>query len=67
MPIGPMSEAYREWEEMISPRFRADALWRMSAYRFATYLSDLAWKDAVLLERRVITRALGAQICRAAG
>jgi four helix bundle protein len=62
-----MGEAYRQWEEMISPRFRADALWRMSAYRYATYLSDLAWEDAVLLERRVITRALGAQICRAAG
>jgi four helix bundle protein len=62
-----MDEAYREWEEMISPRFRADALWRMSAYRYATYLADLAWKDAVLLERRVITRALGAQICRSAG
>ena len=62
-----MGEAYRKWEEMISPRFRADALWRMSAYRYATYLSDLAWEDAVLLERRMITRALGAQICRAAG
>jgi four helix bundle protein len=62
-----MDETYREWEESISPRFQADALWRMSAYRFATYLSDLAWDDAVLLERRAITRALGAQICRATG
>lgn len=62
-----MGEAYREWEEMISPRFRADALWRMSAYRYATYLSDLAWEDAVRLERRTISRALAAQICRAAG
>jgi four helix bundle protein len=62
-----MGGAYREWEEKISARFRADALWRMTAYRYATYLSDLAWEDAVVLERRVITRALGAQICRAAG
>ncbi len=67
MPIEPMGEAYLRWEEIISPRFRADALWRMSAYRYTTYLSDLAWDDAVLLERRVITRALGGQICRAAG
>ena len=62
-----MGDAYRAWEEMISPRFRGDALWRMSAYRYASYLSDLAWEDAVRLERRVISRALAAQICRAAG
>jgi hypothetical protein len=59
MPVEPVSEAYREWEATISPRFQADALWRLSAYRYATYLSDLAWEDAVVLERRVITRALG--------
>ena len=62
-----MGEAFREWEEVISPRFRGDALWRMSAYRYATYLSDLAWEDAVQLERRPIARDLAAQICRAAG
>jgi four helix bundle protein len=62
-----MGDAYRAWEQEISPRFRGDALWRMSAYRYATYLSDLAWEDAVRLERRAISRALAAQICRAAG
>lgn len=67
MSAEPLGEEYRKWEETISPRFRADTLWRTTAYRYATYLSDLAWGDAVLLERRVITRALGAQICRAAG
>jgi four helix bundle protein len=62
-----LGEAYREWEERIGPRFRADMLWRLSAYRYATYLSDLAWDDATQLERRVITRSLAAQLVRAAG
>jgi four helix bundle protein len=62
-----LGEAYREWEERIGPRFRADMLWRLTAYRYATYLSDLAWDDATHLERRVITRALAAQLVRAAG
>jgi hypothetical protein len=67
MPVDPLGESYRQWEEMIAPRFRADTLWRTSAYRYATYLSDLAWEDAVRLEPRLITRPLGAQLCRAAG
>jgi four helix bundle protein len=67
MSAESLGESYRQWEELISPRFRADPLWRTSAYRYATYLSDLAWEDATRLERRVITRALGAQLCRAAG
>ena len=62
-----LGETYRQWEDEIGPRFRGDSLWRMTAYRYATYLSDLAWGDAVVLEKRVITRPLGAQICRAVG
>jgi four helix bundle protein len=67
MSAEPLGEEYRKWEETISPRFRADTLWRTTAYRYATYLSDLAWEDATLLERRVITRSLAAQLLRAAG
>lgn len=49
------------------PAIRGDSLWRMTAYRYATYLGDIAWFDATVLEKRLITRALGAQICRAVG
>jgi four helix bundle protein len=67
MSAEPLGDEYRKWEEMISPRFRRDTLWRTTAYRYAMYLSDLAWEDATVLERRVITRALAAQILRAVG
>lgn len=67
MSSEPLGDAYQRWEEEISPRFRADTLWRMSAYRYATYLSDLAWEDAVRLEPRAITRRVAGQLLGAAG
>lgn len=67
MSAEPPGDGYRKWEEMIAPRFRRDTLWRTTAYRYATFLSDLAWEDAIVLERRVITRGLAAQILRAVG
>jgi four helix bundle protein len=39
----------------------------MTAYRYASYLSDLAWQDAVRLESRVITRRIAGQLLDAAG
>src|SRR5918992_5045345 len=67
MFVEPLDDAYRQWEEALSPRFRGDTLWRMSAYRYAAYRSDLAWEDAVRLEPRVITRRIAGQLLGAAG
>jgi four helix bundle protein len=63
----PLDEAYRRWEDEISPRFKADSLWRITAYRYAMYLSDLAWHDAARLEARFIMRRVAGQLLDAAG
>ena len=44
---------FREWEKEPPPDLRGDSLWRMTAYRMAYFLADLARQDAInLLNRR---------------
>ena len=40
---------YRDWEKTVSGTIRADSLWKMTAYRLATLLGDLAWHDSTKL------------------
>lgn len=40
---------YAEWEKTISETIRADSLWKMTAYRLATLVGDLAWYDSTKL------------------
>jgi four helix bundle protein len=49
------------------PGQRADRLWRMAAYRLAIYALDLAWMDAMALDRNRITRPIASQLYRAVG
>jgi hypothetical protein len=38
---------FDEWESMVSPERGGDPLWRMTAYRLASYLADRAWTVAM--------------------
>jgi four helix bundle protein len=59
--------SYEEWQAAVPPEIRSDALWRITAYRLALYLSDLAWHDATLLMRDRRTLGLAGQFYDAAG
>jgi four helix bundle protein len=52
---------------MIPESFTADTLWKMKAYQYALYLSDLAWQDVTDLMKDKRTIALADQLYRAIG
>jgi four helix bundle protein len=50
---------YKEWELGVPDTIKADSLWKMTAYRYALFLSDLCWNDVSLLmkDRRTLSTA----------
>lgn len=58
---------YDEWELTVPACFCGDPLWRVTAYRLALFLADLAWTDATKLlgDRRTISTS--DQLYRAVG
>lgn len=47
---------YNEWLKNVSDLFTSDALWKMTVYRYALFVADLAWHDVTKLmnDRRAI-------------
>jgi four helix bundle protein len=58
---------YDEWEKSVPDILRDDALWKMKVYRYALFLSDIAWLDMSKLMKDVRTRSLSDQLYRAVG
>lgn len=58
---------FTEWEKTVPESFTANTLWKMKAYRYALYLSDLSWQDATDLLKDKRTIALSDQLYRAVG
>jgi four helix bundle protein len=58
---------YPEWEASVPAAIRADALWRMKAYRLALFASDIGWQDVTRLAEDKRTRGLADQLFRALG
>lgn len=56
-----------EWEKTVPESFTADTLWKMKAYQYALYLSDLAWQDVTDLMKDKRTISLSDQLYRAVG
>jgi hypothetical protein len=63
-----------EWERSVPAALTRDVLWRVTAYRLATFLADLAWRDVTRLmkDRRAVglsdqlyraTGSIGANVC----
>lgn len=40
---------YQDWLEGVPQYFKADVLWKMTVYRYALFLGDLAWHDVTKL------------------
>jgi four helix bundle protein len=58
---------YKEWIETVPEAITADSLWKMTAYRLALFLSDVAWHDVTKLLRDRRTLELAEQLYAAVG
>ena len=58
---------FNEWEESIPQEFKADSLWKMTAYRFALFASDLGWSDVTKLMKDRRTLKIADQLYRSLG
>lgn len=58
---------YEEWEKTIPSTLNEDALWKMKVYRYALFLSDVAWLDVSRLMQDVRTKSFSDQLYRAIG
>jgi four helix bundle protein len=58
---------YKEWEKDVPEAYKADSVWKVTAYRFALYLSDLCWQDLQTLLQDKRTMSIADQLYRAVG
>lgn len=58
---------FSEWLETVPDYFKADALWKMSVYRYALFLADVSWLDVTKLGQERRTRELSNQLYEAVG
>jgi four helix bundle protein len=55
---------YQEWESAAPEILKQDSLWKVTAYRYAAFLSDLCWQDVSTLMNDRRTLALADQLYR---
>jgi four helix bundle protein len=55
------------WAAGLGAASRGDSVWRLSAFRLASYALHLAWVDASTLARARLTEPLAGQLYRAVG
>jgi four helix bundle protein len=58
---------YSEWMKTVPETIKSDSLWRMAAYRYALWLSELAWFDVTKLLKDRRTLELSGQLYAAVG
>jgi four helix bundle protein len=58
---------YTAWQSSVPGSIKDDSLWKMTAYRLALFLSDVAWADVTKLAGDFRTRSLADQLFRSVG
>ena len=58
---------FEEWQNGVSESKRADALWRMSVYRYALFIGDVGWHDVTKLQQDRRTYGVSDQLYRVLG
>ena len=58
---------YQDWEESVPQEFKSDSLWKMTAYRYALFASDLGWSDVTKLMKDKRTLETADQLYRSLG
>jgi len=56
-----------QWQNSVTDSIRNDSIWKMSAYRLALFIGDVAWEDATRLMGDMRTKSLSDQIYRSVG
>ncbi len=56
---------YIEWQATVPDEIKGDSLWRLEVYRLALFSSDIAWQDALALNKTPLTRNMADQLYRA--
>jgi four helix bundle protein len=58
---------YDEWQSGVPAEIKGDSLWKLEVYRLGLLIADLAWQDALILDKLPLTRGLADQLYRAVG
>ena len=56
---------YQEWQKTVPDDITQDPLWKLEVYRLGLFVSDIAWQDAIALNKTPLTRDLANQLYRA--
>jgi four helix bundle protein len=56
---------YDEWQVNVPEDITGDPLWKLEVYRLGLFISDIAWQDAVELNKSHLTRGIADQLYRA--
>jgi four helix bundle protein len=60
-------KSYDEWEKTVPASITGDPLWKVTAYRYALFASDLGWYDVTKLMKDRRAMGLSDQLYRALG
>jgi len=55
---------YDEWQAGIPDEIKGDSLWKLEVYRLGLFIADIAWQDALALNKNPLTRDLADQLYR---
>lgn len=56
---------YVEWQASVPDDIQGDPLWKLEVYRLGLFAADIAWQDALILNKTPLTRDLADQLYRA--
>jgi four helix bundle protein len=56
---------YDEWQVSVPDDIKGDSLWKLEVYRMGLFVSDIAWQDALELNKNHLTRGIADQLYRA--
>jgi four helix bundle protein len=56
---------YQEWQKTVPDDITQDPLWKLEVYRLGLFVGDIAWQDALALNKNPLTRDLADQLYRA--
>lgn len=56
---------YVEWQAGVPDEIKGDSLWKLEVYRLGLFAADIAWQDALVLNKNPLTRGLADQLYRA--
>jgi len=56
---------YPDWQKIVPDDITQDPLWKLEVYRLGLFVADIAWQDALALNKNPLTRDLADQLYRA--